>query len=59
LPAQHPEQSVLVAINFNGRLAPFAPPGGKWQLLFSSAADSRDPAAALAAHEVRLIVKEK
>jgi alpha-glucosidase len=60
-----PEQSVLVAINFKGRPAPFRaasrrgpPPAGKWQMLFSSHADSKDPAAALAPHEVRLLIYE-
>ena len=54
-----PGQSVLVAINFKGRLDQFVPPPGKWQMLFSSPADIADPAAALAPYEVRLLINEK
>jgi alpha-glucosidase len=53
-----PEQSVLVAINFKGRLAEFAPQPGKWQMLFSSQVDSTDPIANLAPYEVRLLLGE-
>jgi len=53
-----PGQSVLVAINFKGRLVQFAPPPGKWQMLFSSKEDSKNPAAALASYEVRLLIQE-
>jgi len=54
-----PEQTVLLAINFKGRPAAFTPPDGKWQVLLSSQADPKDPAAALAPHEVRLLIKEE
>jgi hypothetical protein len=49
---------VLVAINFKGRLAEFAPQPGKWQMLFSSQVDSTDPIANLAPYEVRLLLGE-
>jgi alpha-glucosidase len=52
-----PEQSVLVAINFKGRLANFAPTAGKWQMLFSSNGDSKDPTAQLKPYEVRLLIR--
>jgi alpha-glucosidase len=54
-----PEQSVLVAINFKGRPVKFVSPPGNWQMLFSSNEDSKDPAAALASHEVRLLINEE
>jgi len=53
-----PEQSVLVAINFKDRHIQFAPPSGKWQLLFSSHAELTDLAAALVPYEVRLLLLE-
>jgi alpha-glucosidase len=52
------EQSVLVAINFKGRLADFTPLQGDWQLLFSSHEDSKDPAAVLAPCEMRLLIQK-
>ena len=54
-----PEQSVLVALNFKGHSTKIVPPPGEWQVLFSSNQESKDPAAALAAHEVRLLIEEK
>jgi len=54
-----PEQCVLVAINFKGRSAQFTLPDGTWQMLFSSDADIKDPAAALMPHEVRMLIKGK
>ena len=50
-----PEQSVLVAMNFTGRLAAFTPDKGKWQMLFSSQANPSDP---LSPYEVRLLVSD-
>jgi alpha-glucosidase len=60
-----PGQTILVAINFKARPAQFREasrrdktPHGKWQVLFSSHPESKDPAAALAPHEVRLLIQE-
>ncbi len=53
-----PEQTILVAINFKGRPEKFTPPDGKWNMLFSGNVDSKDPAAARAPYEVRLLIKE-
>jgi alpha-glucosidase len=54
-----PGQTVLVALNFKGRAARFVLPSGQWQMLFSSIADAREPAAALAPYEVRLLIDAK
>jgi alpha-glucosidase len=51
-----PEQTMLVALNFKGRLAKFAPPQGKWELLFSSHADSNGAVASLEPYEVKLLI---
>ncbi len=51
-----PEQSVLVAINFKGHAVDFTAPEGKWHVLFSSEAGSKDPAAPLHPCEVRLLI---
>ncbi len=49
-------QTVLVAINFDGRAAEFIPPDGKWRVIFGVDGDAAE--AVLAPHEVRLMVKE-
>jgi alpha-glucosidase len=50
-----PEQTVLVAMNFRGRAKEFNPPQGKWDMLFSSDGDPKDPTARLNPYEVRLL----
>ncbi|MGB8215218.1 MAG: alpha-glucosidase [Anaerolineales bacterium] len=60
-----PEQTILVALNFRSHPAalraasrPGTPPPGNWRLLFSSQADSIDPAAPLGPCEVRLLIQD-
>jgi alpha-glucosidase len=53
-----PEQSVLVAINFKGHPTGFTPPEGKWESLFSSEAEAKEPAENLAPYEVRLLIQD-
>jgi alpha-glucosidase len=53
-----PEQTILVALNFKGRLVRFTPPEGKWQTLFSSQADPTEAAASLEPYEVHLLIRD-
>ncbi len=49
------EQSVLVAMNFNGRKVTFSPPDGKWKVVLSNSDGS---SGALAAHEIKIEIRE-